>query len=251
MTEHRRVSLLHTSDVHLGWDSNPLLVKRAFTAVINTAHKLDVDIVIVAGDLFDHARVENDVIAFALAEMNRAGRQVIVLPGNHDVYDATSVYHRVDVEAECPNVKLIRGQAGELVRLPDKGVTFWGKAMEEHHPGFHPLADVPARDNGDWFVGVAHGHFEPSGAVSGRSSPIYPAEIAGAGCDYVALGHWHIPLDISQQGVRCRYSGSPAGSGFSDTLGEVSIVEFDPVEGVTVRSQPLEDRPPQPMDDED
>ena len=243
LTGRRHVRLLHTSDVHLGWDSNPVLVARSFTAVANTAHSLGADLVLIAGDLFDHSRVTKQTIEFCLSELNRMGRPVVLLPGNHDCLDAGSIYDKVDIQAECPNVRLLRGEAGEFLRLPDLGLSFWGKAMVEHHPGFRPLADVPQRLNGDWFVGLGHGHYEPRGTASGRSSPNYPTEIAAAPCDYIALGHWHIPLDVSQEGVIARYSGSPAGSGFNNTLGEVSIVELDPVRGVTVRSHQLQDRP--------
>lgn len=242
LTGHRRVRLLHTSDVHLGWDTNSVLVARALSAVVNTAKSLNADVVLIAGDLFDHSRVTTQTIDFGLSELNRLERPVVLLPGNHDCFDAGSIYRKVDVEAESSNVKLIRGETGEFLRLPDLGITFWGKAMVEHHPDFRPLSDVPERVNGDWFVGLGHGHFEPKGTASGRSSPIYPNEIAAAPCDYIALGHWHIPLDISQEGVIARYSGSPAGSGFTNTLGEVSVVDLDPVRGVTVRPHQLLDR---------
>ena len=58
---------------------------------------------------------------------------------------------------------------------------------------------------------MAHGHYHYPDDTEERSSPIRPHEIAEAGCDYVALGHWERFEDVSQNSVTAFYSGSPMG----------------------------------------
>ena len=56
MVDHRRPArVLHTSDVHLAVPGGAEEV--AFRAALDLAAELEVDAVLIAGDLFDHARV--------------------------------------------------------------------------------------------------------------------------------------------------------------------------------------------------
>jgi hypothetical protein len=60
---------------------------------------------------------------------------------------------------------------------------------------------------------MAHGHYQATGTVIGRSSPIGAEEIAAMDCDYLALGHWHHFEDVSAGRVAATYSGTPADRG--------------------------------------
>ena len=44
----------------------------------------EVDMLLIAGDLFDHNRVPDETIAFVQEQLRRLQRPVVILPGNHD-----------------------------------------------------------------------------------------------------------------------------------------------------------------------
>ena len=76
---------------------------------------------------------------------------------------------------------------------------------------------------------MAHGHFHYPDDTEERSSPIRPHEIAEAGCDYIALGHWERFEDVSQNGVTAFYSGSPMGAAGEKGQVAVNMVDLDSV----------------------
>jgi hypothetical protein len=71
-----------------------------------------------------------------------------------------------------------------------------------------PLADLPARDGHAWHVALAHGHMVLGRHELHRAYLITPEEIAASERDYIALGHWDVPHDMSAGTVTAAYSGS-------------------------------------------
>ena len=227
----RKIRIVHTSDTHLGDDWDPNAAERALSAVVNGVHEVDADVLLIAGDVFDNARISDDVLRFFLGEMSRAVVPVVILPGNHDLYDSSSLYCREPFGAAPPNLHIISGTRGQTFTFPGLTLEVWGRAMDSHTPAFRPLAGVPSERNGNWLVAMAHGHFHFPDDTEERSSPIHPHEIAEAACDYIALGHWERFEDVSQGGVTAFYSGSPMGA--APTRGEVAfnVVDLDPASG--------------------
>ncbi|MCL5027272.1 MAG: DNA repair exonuclease [Chloroflexi bacterium] len=234
--------LLHTADLHLGDDyGGQGLAHRALERVVDTAIARAVDIVIVAGDLFDHNRASSSDVDFVLRQLARLAMPTVLLPGNHDPLDETSIYRQADLPGRCPNVRLLSRPAGHLLRFPHLRLMVWGRPVVDHHPGFNPIADMPPRDGNHWHVAVAHGIDVPEGEASDRSSPISIGEIASSGWDYIALGHVHAFRNVSQEGkvVAC-YSGSPVPPSYpGEGTGCVVIVELDDELGVSLAQVPI------------
>ena len=199
MSSKKKVRLVHTSDLHLGDQSGHPLASEALRAVVEAAPRLEGDILLLAGDIFDNDRVSDDVIETFLEEMSRLGScAAVILPGNHDLYHDGSVYLRPAFHNKPDNLHIISQAGGETIIFPELTLKVWGRAMPSHTPEFHPLEGMP--DNGEdrWLVALAHGHFHYDDDLDRRSSPIYPLEIAQAPCDYLALGHWDRHVDVSQ-----------------------------------------------------
>jgi exonuclease SbcD len=85
------VRILHTSDWHLGrtFHGAPLLDEQraAVERVVSLAAEHRVDLVVVAGDLFDRAvppAAAVDLLDDALAELHGTGARVAAISGNHD-----------------------------------------------------------------------------------------------------------------------------------------------------------------------
>jgi len=235
----RALTLVHTSDVHLGCDYSGKLARQALGAVVDTATSIGADALILAGDVFDHNRVTDDEVQFLLDQLDRFGKPSIILPGNHDCYDDGSVYHRASFLARSRLVHLIDDRPDTLCQIPELDLEVWGRAVVDHHPGFRPLTEEPPRHTGGWRIGVAHGHFELPDGTERRSSPIFPEDIAALTCDFVALGHWDRFADVSQGGVPAFYSGAPHWANGRREMSKVLVLTLDPERGALVRAEPL------------
>ena len=227
MTRHK-IRIIHTSDTHLGDDWDPDAAERALSSVVDGVHELRADALLIAGDVFDNARISDDVLEFFVSEMARAMVPVVILPGNHDLYDHASLYLRSPFEHASENLHIIRGTHGELLRFPELTLDVWGRAMDSHTPAFRPLAGIPSERGRGWLVAMAHGHYHFPDDTEERSSPIRSHEIANAACDYLALGHWERYEDVSQGDVTAYYSGSPMGAAAARGEIAVNVVDLDP-----------------------
>lgn len=240
MPLRRKIRIIHTSDTHLGDDWDPDSARRALSAVVDGVCALSGDALLIAGDVFDNARIPDAVLEFFVSEIARAAVPTVVLPGNHDLYDSSSLYLRSPFANGPANLHIITGTRGETLSFPELTLDVWGRAMDSHTPAFRPLADIPGRRDGHWQVAMAHGHFHYPDDTEERSSPIRPHEIAEADCDYIALGHWERFEDVSQNGVTAFYSGSPMGAATERGQVAVNVVDFDPLALAEVRVSQVE-----------
>jgi len=229
------VRMLHTSDVHVASVDSV----DALTSVIDLALEHGVDIVLIAGDLFDSSHVSDEAVALVVAELARAHRPVVVIPGNHDCVDEQSIYHRADLTAAGPHVFFAGDPAGEELVFDDLSLTIWARGIENHEPRHRPLEGYVPTTQPHWRVVLTHGHYVPAGEASYRSSPIAQEEIAELECDYLALCHWHRYFEVSEGSVTGFYSGSPW-EAFRETS-TVNLVTLDPdgvqVERLTIASR--------------
>jgi DNA repair exonuclease SbcCD nuclease subunit len=226
--------MLHTSDIHVCGDDASM---DALRAVVSTANESEVDIVLIAGDLFDNARLGDEVVKETVAELGKLARPVVVIPGNHDCVDEGSIYRRVNLSDAGDHVFFVGNPAGEELNFEDLSLGVWARGIESHHPANHPLDGYKPTDPAHWSVVLTHGHYVPDGEQSDRSSTIKQEEIARLQCHYVALGHWHGFLDVSQPGVNAFYSGSPTEPGSAGA--SVNIVTLHPETGVRVDRQEI------------
>ena len=134
-------------------------ITTAFETIITRAIAAEVDVLLIAGDLFDHNRVPDETIAFTQEQLRRLQRPVVILPGNHDCLYTNAIYDRHNFHAACNNVQVITELNGQVIEFPDLDLVVWGRAMEEHTPGFHPLAHIPTRHDQRWHIAMAHGFF--------------------------------------------------------------------------------------------
>jgi DNA repair exonuclease SbcCD nuclease subunit len=216
-----RVRMLHTSDIHIAGDD---FSRRSLEDVVTAAIESDVDLVLIAGDLFDSSRVRDEAVEQTLDELRRLQRPVVVIPGNHDCIDAGSIYHRVDLTSAGDHVYFAGNPAGEVLVFEDLSLVVWARGIENHDPRNRPLDGYVPGGTGWWRVVLTHGHYVARGERCDRSSQIAQDEIGQLQSDYVALGHWHRFVDVSEGEVKAFYSGAPDGA-------TVNLVTLDPEEG--------------------
>ncbi|MFC1977503.1 exonuclease SbcCD subunit D [Chloroflexota bacterium] len=230
MADGSRVSrrILHTSDLHLLSLGDSAC--HSLEALVDLASQSKVDLVIIAGDLFDHSRVHDSLVSFAAEQLQRLPVDVAILPGNHDCLVPGSAFDRVGLWENCANVQVFREPHGGTLDLPGLGISLWGKSMDSYADDVRPLAGIPQpQKNGQWHIAVAHGYYVDSEPPLFPSYNITHEEIAtSSGWDYIALGHVVTFKCVCDEPVKAYYSGSPSLSG------TVAIVDLDEETGVQV-----------------
>jgi len=231
-----RRRILHTSDLHLNKSGEEAC--DSLEAVVSLAVLRNVDMVIIAGDLFDQVRVAEDMVSFTLEQLHQLPMPVVILPGNHDCLLPGSVLRRPEFQPDGGNIHLITSPVGETLHFPGLGITVWGKCIDSHDD-VRPMAGIPPpEDSRQWNVAVAHGYFVSTHPPLFPSYHITRDEIAGSGWDYVALGHIPVFRCVCREPVMAYYSGSP------EVSGTVAMVELDDQTGVQVTCCELEPVPP-------
>src|SRR5262249_36208640 len=146
--------------------------EAAFERAVTFAIDERVDGVLIAGDLFDHTRVSEETLLWTAEQLARLACPVVVIRGNHDVYDGESVYERLAAVAHLDHVKVIDDHDGTIVEIAGTDVVVWGRAMLEHEPGYRPFAGLPAPPADRWTIATGHGLVLEDGPPT-RSSPIF------------------------------------------------------------------------------
>ena len=237
--------LLHTSDWHLGRSlhGTDLLAEQeaVLTRLARVVAAESVDVVLVAGDVYDRAVPSADATAVldrGLQRLTAAGAAVVLTPGNHDsarrlgfgarLFAASGVHFRTATAALDEPV-LLADEHGEVAFYgvpylePEVARFELGLAGGRSHEAV--LRAALDRVRADLFLrpgvrSVVLAHAFVGGAVPSESErdicvggvDLVPAAVFD-GVDYVALGHLHRPQELSP---RMRYSGSPLAYSFGE-----------------------------------
>jgi DNA repair exonuclease SbcCD nuclease subunit len=195
-----------------------------------------VDAVVLAGDVYEHASVTADTIAFLKGELERTGVPVLVTPGNHDPYVAGSAWQ---LTAWPPNVHVFSTGRVEPFELGGD-VVVWGAAF---------CAATAAAGVPDGFAAPVDGrvhllalHAALTGerwADEGRHRSVTRAQLEATGAARVLLGHFHDGYD---DGLLC-YPGSPEPLGWGERHGDHGASLVTVADGrVTARHIPIATR---------
>ena len=266
----RAMLMLHTSDWHLGRSLHRADLRAAQAAFLD--HLVDVvrtekvDVVLVAGDVYDRAVPAVDAVELcedALLRLHATGARMVLISGNHDsarrlgfgagLLEKTGVHLRTQVAALARPVLLEDAHGPVTVygipylepnavrdELPSAGEPAGAQQVPRGHAGVLGQAVGCIRADADARgvrrrVVMAHG-WVGGGAASDSERDItvggvgqVPAAVF-AGFSYVALGHLHGQQTLAGH---LRYSGSPLAYSFSEASHRKGswLVELD-AEGV-------------------
>jgi len=198
--------------------------------VLRAARDANGDVLLLAGDVFDHNRVPLTLLDRAARMLADAGLPVVILPGNHDCLAPNSVYRRGGL-ADPANVDVLGITVDEVVSYQDLDLEIWGRPHLDH-ADYSPLRAPRPRGAGR-SVATAHGHWVTGPHDHHRAWLIHDEEIAATEADYVALGHWDRWTAVGDGAVPAYYSGSP------DLARSVNVVRFAPDGSLGVSRVPL------------
>lgn len=233
------MKFLHVADFHLdsafsGFERDVADQKRAelrecFDDAMKIAKENSVDLVLIAGDVFDTPYCTANTKKFVFDAIEKAGCPVVIAPGNHDYYTKNGIY----ADRSLPENAYVFNSS-ELGRFDfdEIGVSVIGYAFTSDRYDSSPLAgDVPLSG---FNTNILCAHTE-LGVGFSKYAPMTVHEIARYNFAYAALGHVHIapePQKVNESVIA--YSGFPQGRSFDETgVGGAYLVEYDPKTGTT------------------
>ncbi len=214
------VKVLHMADMHLEWPFAGMgadrlrarlrreELKQVFQSIIDLTLREQVQVLLIAGDLFEHAHATRATAKFIDQQFRRIPHtRVFISPGNHDPFMESSYYQTYPW---APNVHIF-GPEVDRVDLDDLPVSVYGWGFGAYEVDSYQLGGLRMADPARINLVCVHGG-------DAAYHPFRPADLAALGADYIALGHIHKSGAVLEQNGRviARYSGSPEALSFGE-----------------------------------
>lgn len=235
-------SPLRGLDNHAGAPAERLrsATRQAFVALIDLAIERQVDLLILAGDIYDGEWNDFRTGLFFHAQLARLARhaiRVFIARGNHD---AQSVITR-QLPAQ-DHVRVFSARRAETCLLDDMKVAVHGRSFPERAVQEDFVPAYPAPVPGCFNIGVLHTSLTGS-ADHGTYAPTSMAALVNTGYDYFALGHIHARQVVRVSSPRIVFSGNLQGRHARETGpkgceivtvvdGQITSSEFVPLDVV-------------------
>ncbi len=188
--------------------------------------------IVVAGDVFDDNQVDRQTVLRAIEVLRGfPDVPVLLLPGNHDPFDAGSVFTRPEFRESCPpHVQVVTdhtpihlGEGVEVVGAP------WPVKRPLRNPALDVLDDL--EPSSGTRVLLAHGGVDAVGGDFDQTGVLPLAELEAAIDDqrvqFVALGDRHSATDVGVTG-RIWYPGAPEPTAYVEQdPGKALVVEVE------------------------
>lgn len=224
-----KVRILHCADLHFDTPFNELSKEisniskeellEVFKNIIDLTIKEQIEVLLIAGDVFDNLTVNKSTLFFISNQLIRIPNvKVFISPGNHDPYNEKSFYNMI----KWPNnVYIFKGDL-EYKEIEELNLVIWGAGFRNSYENESLLSNIDV-DKSKINIMVMHGEIE-NGISNNEYNPIYLNDIESSNLDYIALGHRHKFSGILKRGITSyAYSGCPQGRGF-DEEGEKGII---------------------------
>lgn len=192
-------------------------LKESFSKVIDLALSEKVDVLLIAGDLFDSNSPSSSLIKYVVEQLQRLNgiTQVCILPGTHDCYSNNSAYRRPEFN-ELKNVFIFRDGKTEMKFFEEMKLAIHGRANLTNQGGCSSLEGLKPHTQARFNVTMAHASMKIEGKYDKNAYTVSEEEIEHSSMDYIALGDWHKCQEYSRGKTKAWYSGSPETMQFSD-----------------------------------
>lgn len=236
--------ILHTGDWHIGinrWGiDRSEEVFQSIDFIVKAVEEENIDIILIAGDLFDHRTPRGENLQRTikiLQKLGESGRNVIIVTGNHDWSDLEASFNMFSPLANVHfltqiGVKTFKTRKGETLRL---GVLpyFWERDFlfmggenvrrERLGEGLKEWLNTINRAFSPDTVNILLAHTFIEGAILGSAMRLsfssnfaLPPAWLPDRAHYIALGHAHKAQKIQNSPVPAYYCGSIIRIDFSE-----------------------------------
>ncbi|MCO8123978.1 DNA repair exonuclease [Stieleria sp. TO1_6] len=201
--------VLHAADIHLDsplqkldqYDNAPAqkirgATRRALENMTLLAIDQQVDLVVIAGDLYDGDWTDqNTGLAFVAeaARLVQAGIPLLVIRGNHDAANQMTSSLPLPKNPDGSEIFLATGKP-ESRFLEDLGIAVHGQSFRTRAERGNLAAKYPDSAAGMFNIGLLHTGLEGETSHA-HYAPCSPAQLTDKHYDYWALGHIHSRRD--------------------------------------------------------
>lgn len=224
-----KVKVLHCADLHFDTpfkelskeisDTSKNELLEVFKNIIDLAIDENIEVLLIAGDVFDNLTVNKNTLFFISDQIRRIKNiKVFISPGNHDPYNEKSFYSMINWPE---NVYIFKGDM-EFKEVKELNLIVWGAGFRQNYENETLLRGINV-DNDKINIMILHGEIASNNSKN-EYNPIYINDIYKSNIDYIALGHKHKFSGILKEGMTTyAYSGCPQGRGF-DEEGEKGVI---------------------------
>jgi DNA repair exonuclease SbcCD nuclease subunit len=214
------VKILHTADIHIGAtdaflganaNSRRFETLITFEKIIDIAVENSVQLIAVAGDLFDNDNPETVFVDAVFKKITDCGIKVVYCAGNHDPLNANSPF----VTRTLPQNLYVLGNTDQCFTFEDINVRVYGRSFDSVYlKGEEEFTlEVPNDD----YINIMVQHGELKGDLGSDYNSITPKFVKKSGMDYIALGHIHKRTPVGKiDNTYFAYCGCPEGQGFDE-----------------------------------
>ena len=221
------MKFIHAADLHIDspmrgldtYDGAPVealrgATRRALAALVELALREHVDLVVLAGDVYDRDLGDFRAALFfreQMVRLVRAGVRVFVVKGNHDAEGQIS-RRLPDVDG----VHVFSARGAETIDIEPLGVAVHGRSFPDRAVPEDLVPSYPEPVPGRFNIGVLHT------SLTGREGhdPYAPTSVetlTAKGYDYFALGHVHMREVVREAGPRIVFPGNLQGRHVGET----------------------------------
>ena len=216
------VKILHCADIHIGAaesflgaraDSRRYETVLTFERIIDTAVNAGVDVVAVAGDLFDSNTADARLYRPVLEKIASVPDiKVLFAAGNHDPLLSSSPF----LKNKNPGNLYVFPEHDHCFTFDDIKLRAYGRSFGNVYVQGEQSFGITPPDDGYVNLMVLHG--ELTGDLSSQYNAVTAEFIKNSGMDYIALGHIHKRTEPQKIGnTFYAYCGCPEGQGFDET----------------------------------
>ena len=223
------IKLIHFSDTHFDrpfelikpddFAARYAELKSSFTEMMHYINENEINIALVAGDLFDTETLSSDTLSFIKNSFASCPEcRFFVAPGDSDPYSDTSPYARISWPQ---NVHIFKSSVPEQVHIEELNCDIYGVAVNKSTTPVQPMDPPEPFSVNRTNILIIHSETDK------KNEPVYPfaeKDLVQSDFDYIAMGHHHTP-DSASRGGKYAYSGAFIGHSFEEcgTRGALQI----------------------------
>ncbi len=206
--------ILHAADIHLdspmrnleAYPDAPVEAfrgasRKALSNLVDLAIAQRVDLVVIAGDLYDDDWNDAHTGLFFAQQSQRlvsAAIPLVVIRGNHDANSVMTQSIRLPANPDGSSIMLAHDQVDRRL-FPSLGIAVHGRSFAHRAETSDLSLQYPAAISGMFNLGLLHTCLTGSEGHE-NYAPTSPQKLADKGYDYWALGHIHDRRECQQAG---------------------------------------------------
>ncbi len=242
------INLIHTGDIHLGRKFTKLgekandqrrVLRETFARIVEQAGDPKINLLLIAGDLFDSNQVSESEILFFKEQLEilaQNQKPVCLISGTHDVMDSQAIFNRPEFHENYPNLVIFNPNKTEQI-FPELDLTVYGVSPTAKTGITDPLKNIKINNQTKYHIALVHSSLAIPEKHNPDDFPVAIESIANSKMNYIAFGHWHKAQDISQGRVTAWYCGTPESLDFDEQGGKILQVSINEKE---VSVKPIE-----------